>query len=102
MITKLSKDKKLRGLIGILLILIAVSYIFFFSKISPFKTAPIGSIDGEKIALEGFWGFLGFYRNPYDNRHTFFLLLIFCSLAIMNIFKSNILNKSKTQRKKIK
>lgn len=83
--------KKMQAIIYILVILIAMTYIFFLSPISPYAPAPIGSVVGERVRLPGFMGFLGFYRHPYDNRHTLYLLALFALMGLGRIVSLNFL-----------
>jgi len=93
------KKKQIQGIIIILGIVMIMAYIFFLSPIAPFASAPVGSIVGERVRLPGILGFLGFYRHPYDNRHTFFLLSLFGFMAIGRVVGKAFLKPNGGKRK---
>ncbi len=99
--SKKIQENRIIAIIGIFIILIALAYIFLFSSISPFKPAPDGSVAGERIKLPGFLGFLGFYRNPYDNRNTFFLIALFGFMGIGRIIATTFMKKKKASSKNV-
>lgn len=88
-------SRLITGVICLAVILGTLLAVFCFSPFSPLKEPLAGSFPGERIPAHGFWGSLGFWRNFTDNRDTLFLVVLFCTLAIVKTIRTFFMKKTK-------
>lgn len=94
----LKRQKKIQGIVLLTLIFAFIIYFLFFTPVSPVGADFRGAPSGEKTAAAGFWGTIGFFKDPVDNNNTYFLMLMFFTLAISKTVRSSFFTAGKGKK----
>lgn len=94
---RFGRQKMVQGIVLLALIFGVIAYFLLCTPVSPLGADLRAAPSGIKTAADGFWGTLGFYRDPVDNNNTYFLMLLFFTLAIYKTVRVSFFAEKKAQ-----